>query len=62
MHRGFTMSDEEKLQHHQQLTVTTDTPHTWAAMLAKKFLERLGSSNTARQTPSIPRATSKATT
>ena len=56
------MSDEEKLQHHQQLTVTTDTPHTWAAMLAKKFLERLGSSNTARQTPSIPRATSKATT
>ncbi|KAI0659880.1 trehalose 6-phosphate phosphatase [Cubamyces menziesii] len=57
MHRGLTMSDEEKLRRHQQLykTVTTHTSHTWAAMLAKKLLERLGSSNMARQTPFIPK-------
>ena len=57
MHRGLTMPDEEKLQRHQQLykTVTTHTSHTWAAMLAKKLLERLGSSNMARQTPFIPK-------
>ena len=57
MHRGLTMPDEEKLQRHQQLykTVTTHTSHTSAAMLAKKLLERLGSSNIARQTPFIPK-------
>ena len=44
MHRGLTMSDEEKLRRHHQLykTVTTHTSHTWAAILAKKLLERLG--------------------
>ena len=57
MHRGLTMSDEEKLRRHHQLykTVTTHTSHTWAAILAKKLLERLGSSNMARQTPFIPK-------
>ena len=57
MHQGLTMPDEEKLQRYQQLykTVTTHTSHTSAAMLAKKLLERLGSSNIARQTPFIPK-------
>ncbi|EJF56796.1 trehalose 6-phosphate phosphatase [Dichomitus squalens LYAD-421 SS1] len=57
MHRGLTMPDDEKLRRHQELykTVTTHTSHTWAALLAKKLLERLGSSNMARQTPFIPK-------
>ncbi|KAL7277126.1 hypothetical protein ACG7TL_008971 [Trametes sanguinea] len=57
MHRGLTMSEEEKLRRHQHLykTVTTHTSQTWAAMLAKKLLERLGSQNMARQTPFIPK-------
>ncbi|KAI0353926.1 trehalose 6-phosphate phosphatase [Trametes cingulata] len=57
MHRGLTMSDEEKTRRHQQLykTVTTHTSQTWAAMLTKKLLERLGSQNMARQTPFIPK-------
>ncbi|KAI8974855.1 trehalose 6-phosphate phosphatase [Trametes punicea] len=57
MHRGLTMSEEEKLRRHRQLykTVTTHTSHTWAAMLAKMLLERLGSQNMARQTPFIPK-------
>ncbi|KAI0761323.1 trehalose 6-phosphate phosphatase [Trametes elegans] len=57
MHRGLTMSDAEKAERHQQLykTVTTHTSHTWAAILAKKLLERLGSQNMARQTPFIPK-------
>ena len=57
MHRALTMPDGEKLRRHQQLykTVTTHTSHTWAAMLAKKLLERLGSTNMARQTPFIPK-------
>ncbi|KAI0641353.1 trehalose 6-phosphate phosphatase [Trametes meyenii] len=57
MHRGLTMPDDEKLRRHQQLykTVTTHTSHTWAAILAKKLLERLGSQNMARQTPFIPK-------
>ncbi|KAI0821861.1 trehalose 6-phosphate phosphatase [Trametes gibbosa] len=55
MHRGLTMPEEEKLRRHQQLykTVTTHTSHTWAAILAKQLLERLGSQNMARQTPFI---------
>ncbi len=57
MHRSLTMSDEEKLRRHQQLykTVTTHTSHTWAAILGKKLLERLGTTNMARQTPYIPK-------
>ena len=57
MHRGLIMPNEEKLQRRQRLykTVTTHASHTWAAMLAKKLLERLGSSNMARQTPFIPK-------
>ncbi|KAI0754189.1 trehalose 6-phosphate phosphatase [Daedaleopsis nitida] len=57
MHRALTMSDAEKLRRHQHLykTVTTNTSHTWAAMLAKKLLERLGSTNMAHQTPFIPK-------
>lgn len=57
MHRGLTMPEDEKLRRHQALykTVTTHTSHTWAAMLAKKLLERLGSSNMARQTPFMPK-------
>ena len=57
MHRGLTMPEDEKLRRHQQLykTVTTHTSHTWATLLAKKLLERLGSSNMARRTPFIPK-------
>ncbi|RDX51729.1 trehalose 6-phosphate phosphatase [Lentinus brumalis] len=57
MHRGLTMSDDEKAHRHQQLykTVTTHTSATWAEILAKQLLERLGSSNMARQTPFIPK-------
>lgn len=57
MHRGLTMSDEEKLERHNKLykVVTTHTSHTWAAMLGKMLLEQLGRSNLARQTPFIPK-------
>ena len=57
MHRGLTMPEDEKARRHEQLykTVTTHTSHTWATMLAKKLLERLGSSNMARRTPFIPK-------
>ena len=57
MHRGLTMPEDEKARRHEQLykTVTTHTLHTWATMLAKKLLERLGSSNMAHRTPFIPK-------
>ena len=57
MHRGLTMPEDEKLRRHQALykTVSTHTSHSWAAMLAKKLLERLGRSNMARQTPFMPK-------
>lgn len=57
MHRGLTMSDEEKLQRHEKLykVVTTHTSHTWAAHLAKLLLEQLGKVNLARRTPFIPK-------
>ncbi|CAL1698983.1 unnamed protein product [Somion occarium] len=57
MHRGLTMSDEEKLRRHTSLyhTVTTQTSHTWAGMLAKMLLEQLGRQNLAKQTPFIPK-------
>ncbi len=57
MHRGLTMPDDEKARRHLQLykTVTTHTSHTWATILTKKLLERLGSQNMARQTPFIPK-------
>ena len=57
MHRGLTMSDEEKLRRHTQLyqTVTTQTSHTWATSLAKMLLEQLGGQNLAKQTPFIPK-------
>lgn len=51
------MSDEEKLERHSKLykVVTTHTSHTWAAMLAKMLLEKLGSQDLARRTPFIPK-------
>lgn len=57
MHRGLTMSQEEKLQRHEKLykIVTTHTSHTWAAHLAKLLLEQLGKINLAKQTPFIPK-------
>ena len=57
MHRGLTMSDEEKLDRHSKLykVVTTHTSATWAAMLAKMLLEQLGQNNLARMTPFIPK-------
>ena len=58
MHRGLTMSQEEKLQRHEKLykVVTTHTSHTWAANLAKLLLEQLGKVNLAKQTPFIPKS------
>ncbi|PCH35002.1 glycosyltransferase family 20 protein [Wolfiporia cocos MD-104 SS10] len=57
MHRGLMMTDEEKLNRHQQLykTVTTHTSHTWAAMLAKMLLAQIGGQNFARMTPPMPK-------
>ncbi|EMD35685.1 glycosyltransferase family 20 protein [Gelatoporia subvermispora B] len=59
MHRGLTMSDEEKASRHRNLykVVTTHTSATWAAMLAKMLLAQLGRLNMARQTPPLPRET-----
>jgi trehalose 6-phosphate synthase/phosphatase len=56
MHRGLTMSEEEKAERHAKLhdVVTTHTSHTWALMLVKMLLGQIGSSNTARQTPVLP--------
>lgn len=57
MHRGLSMSDEEKNERHAKLykVVTTHTSATWAAMLARMLLEQLGHNNLARQTPFIPK-------
>lgn len=57
MHRGLTMSHNEKQDRHNKLykIVTTQTSHTWAAMLGKMLLEQLGRQNMARQTPFIPK-------
>jgi trehalose 6-phosphate synthase/phosphatase len=57
MHRGLTMSDEEKLERHSKLhkVVSTHTSQLWGAMLAKMLLEQLGRQNLARQTPFIPK-------
>ncbi|KAI0035788.1 trehalose 6-phosphate phosphatase [Vararia minispora EC-137] len=56
MHRGLTMSEEEKAGRHARLhdVVTTHTSHTWAMMLVKMLLGQVGSSNMARQTPVLP--------
>ena len=57
MHKGLTMSDEEKLERHAKLykVVTTHTSHTWAAVLVKMLLSQLGLQGMARKTPYIPR-------
>ncbi|KAH8082822.1 trehalose 6-phosphate phosphatase [Cristinia sonorae] len=57
IHRGLTMSQEEKLERHQKLfkIVNTHTSHTWGASLAKMLLERIGSQDLARSTPFIPK-------
>lgn len=57
MHRGLTMPEEEKLARHSKLykIVTTQTSHTWGAMLNKMLLEQLGRQNLAKQTPFIPK-------
>lgn len=51
------MSHNEKQDRHNKLykIVTTQTSHTWAAMLGKMLLEQLGRQNMARQTPFIPK-------
>ena len=56
MHRGLTMSDEEKAQRHSALhdVVTTHTSQTWATSLVKMLLGQMGASNMARQTPVLP--------
>ncbi|KAI0316381.1 trehalose-6-phosphate phosphatase [Amylostereum chailletii] len=56
MHRGLTMSEEEKETRHTRLheVVTTHTSHTWASMLVKLLLGQMGVSNMARQTPVLP--------
>ncbi|KZV61342.1 glycosyltransferase family 20 protein [Peniophora sp. CONT] len=56
MHRGLTMSDEEKAQRHAALhdVVTTHTSKTWATSLVKMLLGQMGASNMARQTPVLP--------
>ncbi|ETW77810.1 glycosyltransferase family 20 protein [Heterobasidion irregulare TC 32-1] len=56
MNRGLLMSTAEKEQRHAKLheVVTTQTSHTWAAMLVKMLLGVMGTSNMARQTPVLP--------
>ncbi|THH14614.1 hypothetical protein EW146_g5739 [Bondarzewia mesenterica] len=56
MNRGLLMSASEKEHRQAQLyhVVTTQTSHTWAAMLVKMLLSVMGSSNMARQTPVLP--------
>ena len=56
MNRGLLMSTAEKEQRHAKLheVVTTQTSHTWAAMLVKMLLGVMGTSNMARQTPVFP--------
>ncbi|KAI3614064.1 glycosyltransferase family 20 protein [Moniliophthora roreri] len=59
MHRGLTMSPEEKLERHNKLmkVVTTQTSQSWAATLVKMLLNQLagGSHGVARRTPELPR-------
>ena len=47
------MSTEEKFQRQANLyqVVTTHTSHTWASVLVKNLLEKIGTENTAHQTP-----------
>lgn len=56
MNRGLTMSQAEKEERNAKLlkVVTTQTSHTWAAMLVKTLLGVMGGQNMARQTPVLP--------
>lgn len=56
MNRGLTMSQAEKEDRNAKLlrVVTTQTSHTWAAMLVKTLLGVMGGQNMARQTPVLP--------
>ncbi|KAG9048860.1 threalose-6-phosphate phosphatase [Tulasnella sp. UAMH 9824] len=58
IHRGLTMTDEEKRLRHNTLyeAVTTHTSHTWAAVLVKSLLEKINSENSAHQTPALNRS------
>ena len=57
MHRGLTMTDEEKARRHAALyeTVRTHTSHTWAATLAKILLQQIGRQNLAKMTLPMPK-------
>ncbi|KZT69086.1 glycosyltransferase family 20 protein [Daedalea quercina L-15889] len=57
IHRGLTMSDEEKARRHATLyeTVRTHTSHTWAATLAKILLQQIGRQNLAKMTLPMPK-------
>lgn len=56
MNRGLTMSQAEKEDRNAKLlqVVTTQTSHTWAAMLVKTLLSVIDNQNMARQTPVLP--------
>lgn len=51
------MSPQEKSTRQEQLykSVTTHTSHTWANVLVKSLLEKIGSENSAHQTPALDR-------
>jgi len=57
IHRGLTMPDKEKFERQETLyqAVTTHTSHIWAAVLVKSLLEKVGSENSAHQTPLLDR-------
>ena len=53
IHRGLTMSPEEKAQRHDKMykVVNIHTSHTWAAILVEMLLKQMGLNVMARQTP-----------
>jgi hypothetical protein len=57
IHRGLTMSTEDKQSRQSALykIVTTYTSYSWAAMLVKKLLLQVGAENTAHNTPVLDR-------
>lgn len=59
MHRGLTMGKAEKERRHASLyhTVTTQTSHTWAAVLVQQLLGIVGAVGLAKQTPVLPQET-----
>ncbi|THH12060.1 hypothetical protein EW145_g216 [Phellinidium pouzarii] len=53
INRGLLMPEEEKHTRHAKLykSVTTQTSHTWAAMLVRMLLSQMGTEHTAHSTP-----------